>query len=53
MIDMTKKISKANEKQQKTQQAIGLLKFIIDLDDEEIVKTTIEAVIDLLEEISK
>ena len=34
----------------KLQQALGLLKFILTLDDEEITKSTIEAVIEILQE---
>lgn len=50
---MTKSISKANIKRQKLDQAINLLKFVLDLDDEEIVKSAIESAIELLEEIAK
>lgn len=35
---------------QKLQQVVELLKFVLTLDDEEIVKSTIESVIELLEE---
>lgn len=44
---MTKK---NNDKNQKLQQIIDLLKFALSLDDEEIMKSTIESVIELLEE---
>jgi cobalamin biosynthesis protein CobD/CbiB len=47
------KISKASIKKQKLEQAISLLKFVLDLDDEEIVKSAIESVIESLEEIAK
>jgi hypothetical protein len=50
---MTNRISKVAENKQKLQQAISLLKFIMDIDDEEIVKSTIESVIEVMEEISK
>lgn len=38
---------------QKTQQVIDLLKFVLSLDDEEIIKSTVESVIEILEEINK
>lgn len=38
---------------QKIIQIIALLKFIKTLDDEEIIKSTIESVIEILEEINK
>lgn len=44
---MTKK---NNERNQKLQQIIDLLQFALSLDDEEIMKSTIESVIELLEE---
>lgn len=37
-------------KNQKIQQIIDLLKFVLTLDDEEILRSTIESVIELLEE---
>jgi hypothetical protein len=37
-------------KQQKLQQIVDLLKFVLSLDDEEIIKSTVESVIELLEE---
>lgn len=46
---MPKKSDKEN-KNQKLQQVVGLLKFVLTLDDDEIVKSTIESVIELLEE---
>jgi hypothetical protein len=47
---MTKKTKQPDETKQKLQQALDLLKFVLTLDDEEITKSTIEAVIELLEE---
>lgn len=46
---MAKKTSGA-ELKQKLLQVVGLLKFVKSLDDEEIIKTTIESVIEILEE---
>ena len=43
---MTKGISKAGVNKQKLDQSISLLKFVLDLDDEEIVKSAIESVIE-------
>lgn len=34
----------------KLEQVIALLKFVITLDDEEIIKSTVESVIEILEE---
>lgn len=39
-----------DERKQKLIQVIELLKFVLTLDDEEIVKSTVESVIELLEE---
>ncbi len=47
---MTKKKLKPNPRVQKLQKIVGLLKFILSIDDEEITKSTIESVIELLEE---
>ena len=46
---MTNKTDKDNKNQTLTH-VVGLLKFVLTLDDEEIVKSTIESVIELLEE---
>ena len=46
---MTNK-SKKSETKQKLQQSVNLLKFVLDLDDEEIIHSTIESIIELLEE---
>lgn len=46
---MTKKNDKGNRRQ-KLQQIVELLKFVLTLNDEEIVKSTIESVVELLEE---
>lgn len=43
---MSNKVSK----NQKLQQIIDLLRFVLTLDDEEIMQSTIESVIELLEE---
>lgn len=34
----------------KLEQAVALLKFVLTLDDEEIIKSTVESVIEILEE---
>lgn len=47
---MSKKSKNSDEVNQKLQQAVDLLKFVLTLDDEEIVKSTIESVVELLEE---
>ena len=47
---MTKKSDKGNRRQQKLQQIVELLKFVSTLNDEELLKSTIESVIELLEE---
>jgi hypothetical protein len=47
---MAKKIDKPSERKQKLQKIVGLLKFVLSLDDEEITKSTIESIIELLEE---
>lgn len=47
---MSKRAKQPAETKQKLQQAVGLLKLILTLDDEEITKSTIESVIELLEE---
>lgn len=39
-----------NEDNHKLEQVIELLKFALSLDDEEIMKSTIESVIEILEE---
>jgi hypothetical protein len=49
-MTMAKRNKSSDETKQKLQQAVGLLKFIVSLDDEEITKSTIESVIELLEE---
>jgi len=43
--------SKINQKA-KIKQIINLLKFVLSLDDEELIKSTIESVIETLEDIS-
>jgi len=47
---MPRKKSNNNEGKEKLQQVVGLLKFVLTLDDEEIIKSTVESVIELLEE---
>lgn len=37
-------------KKDKTKQVIELLKFALSLDDEEVIKSTVESVIEILEE---
>ena len=46
---MSKRNSQTYDKD-KLQQIVELLKFVMSLDDEEIIKSTIESVIELLEE---
>jgi hypothetical protein len=47
---MTKKSDKGNRREQKLQQIVELLKFVSTLNDEELLKSTIESVVELLEE---
>lgn len=47
---MTKKSKSGNVRKQKLIQVVELLKFVLTLDDEEIVKSTVESIIELLEE---
>lgn len=42
----------SKDSKQKLEQVINLLKFISSLDDEEIIKSTVESVIEILQEIS-
>jgi len=46
-------MSNKGSNKQKLQQVIDLLKFVLTLDDEEITKSTIESVVEILEEINK
>jgi hypothetical protein len=47
---MPRKPKKTNDAKQKLEQAVRLLKFVLSTEDEEIIKFTIESVIELLEE---
>lgn len=47
---MTKKSNGQPTNKRKLQQIVDLLKFIQTIDDEEIIKSTVESVIELLEE---
>jgi len=47
------KTSDRDEKNYKLQQIIELLKFSLSLDDDEIIKSTIESVVEQLEEFIK
>ena len=47
---MSNKISNKDERKKKLIQITELLKFVLTLNDEEIVKSTVESVIELLEE---
>lgn len=50
-VDAMPKKTKSNDgRKQKLNQVVELLKFVLTLDDEEIMKSTIESVIELLEE---
>ena len=46
----SKKSNKNPDRNQKLQKIVELLKFILELDDAEITKSTIESVIESLEE---
>jgi hypothetical protein len=41
------------DKNQRLQQIIELLQFALSLDDEEIIKSTVESVIEILQEIAQ
>lgn len=47
---MVKDNDKKEIDKHKLQQIIGLLKFALSLEDHEIIKSTVESVIDILEE---
>jgi hypothetical protein len=47
---MPRKPKKTDDTKQKLEQAVSLLKFVLSADDGEIIKYTIESVIELLEE---
>lgn len=47
---MTKRVKPPGEDKHKLQQALDLLKFVLTLDDEEITRSTIESVIEILED---
>lgn len=47
---MSRKPKSDDPRKQKLKQVVELLKFVQTLDDEEIVKSTIESIIELLEE---
>lgn len=48
--NMSKKSNSDGEAKQKLRQIVALLKFVQTLDDEEIIKSTIESIVELLEE---
>lgn len=51
---MTKKVDDKSGRNQRLQQLVDLLKFVLTLDDQEILISTLESVIEALEdEISK
>jgi hypothetical protein len=51
IVDIMSKKSNKENRSQKLQQIVELLRFVLTLeDDEEIVKSTIESVIEILEE---
>ena len=50
ITDIINKMDSVSVKNQKIQQIIKLLKFILTVDDLEIIKSTLESVIELLEE---
>jgi len=47
---MPKKTKSNDDRNQKLISVVELLKFVMTLDDEEIIKSTIESIIELLEE---
>jgi len=47
---MSKRNNEKTPDKHKLQQIVELLKFVMSLDDEEIIKSTMESVIELLEE---
>jgi len=47
---MPRKPKSNNEKNKKLKQVAEILKFVLTVDDEEIFKSTIESIIELLEE---
>jgi hypothetical protein len=47
---MSKRNNNQDGRKRKLQQIVELLKFALTLDDEEIVKSTVESVVELLEE---
>jgi hypothetical protein len=49
-MTMSRKSKKFDELKQKLRHAVELLNFVKTLDDEEIIRSTIESVIELLEE---
>jgi hypothetical protein len=48
--NMTKDDDKRESDKYKLQQIVGLLKFALSLEDQEIIKSTVESVVDILEE---
>lgn len=51
IVDVMPKKSKSDDsKKEKLKQILELLKFVLTLDDEELVKSTVESIIDLLED---
>jgi hypothetical protein len=47
---MTKKYKDSENKKERLQKAVNLLKFILTFDDKEIINSTIESIIEILEE---
>jgi len=47
---MTNKNDKNGSDKHKLEQIVDLLKFALTLDDQEIIKSTVESIIDLLED---
>ena len=51
--EIKKMTNKKDEENHKLERIIDLLKFALSLDDEEIMRSTVEAVIELLQELSQ
>lgn len=49
-VDVMKNKKSGDGENHKLEQVVALLKFVLTLDDEEIIKSTVESVIEILEE---
>jgi len=50
IVNMDKKNDKSGSDKYKLEQIVALLKFALSLEDQEIIKSTVESVIEILEE---